>query len=102
MSSRCVIHRVLSGDCDPNEISIEALHASLTRMVTTFVLHPSSQLAEAIARMFGVLARHDARFGAIEGIDIYGRAALIWQGIAIDQRAPAERPARTGAVAAVH
>ena len=102
MSSRCIIHRVLSGDCDPNEISIEALHASVTRMVTTFVLHPSPQLADTIARMLGVMARHDARFGAIEGIDVYDRAALIWQGIAIDQRAPAARPAATGRLAAVH
>lgn len=102
MSSRCIIHRVLSGDCDPNDISIEALHASFARMVTTFVLHPTPQLADTIARMLGVLARHDARFGVIEGVDVYQRSALIWQGIAIDQRAPDARPTAGGQEAVRH
>lgn len=93
MSQRCIIHRVLAGECDANEVSIEALHASLSRMMTTFVLHPSAPLADTIGRMFGVLAGHDGRFGAVEGVDVYARMAVVWQGIAIDQLPAAERQA---------
>jgi hypothetical protein len=91
MSQLCVFHRVLAGQCDPNELPIESLHMRLVHMTTNFVLQPSGALADNIARLLSALSRHNDRHGAATGEDMYARAALIWQGIAIDQLPDSER-----------
>ncbi len=84
MVRRCVIHQVLCEERDPNDLPIEALHASCIRMLTHHALHPSPALAGTIAKMLQAIARHRDRFDAARGGDLYAQAADVWKRIEAD------------------
>ena len=83
MPTRCIIHQILQGELDPNEVPIEVLHASCIRMLTNFTLHPTRELAATVAGMLSALSQHENRLSLTTGgHDLYACAARTWERIA--------------------
>ncbi|MEM7465574.1 MAG: hypothetical protein AAF387_01685 [Pseudomonadota bacterium] len=78
---RCVVKALLQEKLDPNEIPLEAIHASSVRMMTNFVQHPSPDLANAVIRMLEAIGEHDDSFKTESGYNVYKQASITWRGI---------------------
>lgn len=78
---RCVVKAIMLDKVDPNEISIEAIHASSIRLITNFLQQPSPNLANVVVTMLDALAKHDGAFRTDSGYNVYQQAALIWRGM---------------------
>lgn len=79
MKRKCVLKHLVQDQADPNEVPIEAIHASNVRLMTQFMCEPSPQLAHMVIRMLEALAIHDDRFRTDGGPNIYAQATAIWQ-----------------------
>jgi hypothetical protein len=84
MRSKCVVKRIIHDKADPNDIPIEAIHASNVRLMTNFMCQPSPLLAHAIIRMLEALANHKDRFGNAGCGNIYAQAMGVWQRVVHD------------------
>ena len=84
---RCVVKAILHDKVDPNEIPLEAIHASSVRMMTNFVQHPSPDLANAVIRMLDAIAEHNDSFKLESGHSVYSQASMTWRGIVETMRA---------------
>ncbi len=84
MSESCVVKQILHDKVDPNDLPIEALHASCLRMMTHFVQHPSPDLARAVIRMLTALGEHGGGFRPPSGVNVYQQAAFAWQAVLHD------------------
>ena len=78
---RCVVKAILQDKVDPNEIPLEAIHASSVRMMTNFVQHPSRDLANAVIRMLDAIACHQDAFKFESGHNVYSQAAMTWRSV---------------------
>lgn len=79
---RCVVKAIMLDKVNPNEINVEAIHASSIRLITNFMLHPSPDFANAIVRMLDALAKHQGTFQTDSSYNVYHQASLVWRGIA--------------------
>lgn len=80
-AGRCIVKAIMLDEIDPNEISIEAIHASSIRLITNFMQHPSPDLANGVVKMLSALAKHNDAFKTESGSNVYHQASLMWQGI---------------------
>ena len=83
---RCVVRAILQDKVDPNEISLEAIHASSVRMMTNFVQNPSPDLAHAVIRMLDAIAEHKDSFKFESGHSVYSKASMVWRGFVESMR----------------
>ncbi len=79
MSRKCILKHIVHDRADPNDVPIEALHASNIRLMTQFVCQPSPELAHLVVRMLEALATHDDRFGNDGDVNVYAQATAAWQ-----------------------
>ena len=79
----------------PSELPIEALHASIVRLMTHFVVHPSADLADAVTRMLFALSAHESRYVSMTGVCIYAQAASAWRSIVTAFEAERAAPRET-------
>ena len=84
---RSVVKAILQDKVDPNEIPLEAIHASSVRMMTNFVQHPSPDLANAVVRMLDAIAEHNDSFKLESGHNVYSQASMMWQEMVETMRA---------------
>lgn len=79
MPRKCVLKHVVHDRADPNDVPIEAIHASNIRLMTQFMCHPSPELALLVIRMLEALAAHEDRFGSDGEVNVYAQATAAWQ-----------------------
>ena len=73
--------KVLRDKCEPNEIAIEDLHASIIRLMTEFAFSPSPCRAYMVIRMLEALAQHGGTDKAKTGNRPYHSAIAVWVSI---------------------
>ena len=83
---RCVVRALLQDKVEPNEIPLEAIHASSVRMMTNFVQNPSPDLANAVIKMLDAIAEHDDSFKFESGHSVYSQASMVWRGLVESMR----------------
>ncbi|MEM7541134.1 MAG: hypothetical protein AAF384_06045 [Pseudomonadota bacterium] len=88
MNTRDPLKALLVDKKDPNEVPIEALHATSVRLMTNFTHAPSETLARAIVRILDALSQHDDRLEGPMGSNVYAEALLAWQSVLHDLQHP--------------
>ncbi|MGC4092012.1 MAG: hypothetical protein QM756_29840 [Polyangiaceae bacterium] len=78
MSKSCTLCAILNGELDPNDVTLEYLHASSARMMTHFVMHPSIDLAHSIAKLFTFIGNHVELDANAQGARHYTDIANAW------------------------
>jgi hypothetical protein len=84
MHRKCVVRHIVHDNADPNDVPIEALHASNVRLMTNFMRYPSRDLACVIIRMLGALANHGDRFNNEGCGNLYEQAIDVWESVLND------------------
>lgn len=77
----CIVKAIMLDEVDPNELSIEAIHASSIRLITNFMKNPSPDSASTVVKMLSALAKHKDAFKTDSGYNVYHQASLMWQGV---------------------
>lgn len=87
MSSTCPIKQILAEKVDPNDVPVNALHASSVRLMTHFLRAPSPDLAQAVIRILNVLASHEESFRPESGADVYQQIIASWECMLLEMTA---------------
>lgn len=81
MNENCVIKKIIAEKIDPNDLAIEALHASSVRLMTQFASCPSANGAYGVVKMLEALATHQDAHRSATGVSVYEQALHVWRGL---------------------
>ena len=84
MSTRCVLHQILHGELDVNEVPIDFLYAHSVRMMSHFMVHPSQEFAHSIANLLTAIARHADGSEGVPNGQVCNQAAGVWREVEIN------------------
>ena len=81
MDKSYVIKKIMAEKADPNDLAIEAIHASSVRLMTKFAGCPSANGAYAVVKMLEALANHQDVHRSVTGVSAYEQALHVWRGL---------------------
>ncbi|HCU90679.1 MAG TPA: hypothetical protein DGR97_12080 [Gammaproteobacteria bacterium] len=81
MDKNCVIRKIVVEKVDPNDLAIEAIHASSVRLMTQFASCPSADAALGVVKMIEALSKHQDGHRSVTGVNVYEQALHVWRSL---------------------